>query len=162
MQLAPAAIVEAQLVTSENAVGLAPVRTGPLSSRSAVPGLDNVTICVALFTPTVVAAKTRDDGVMTSCGAAAAVPVPARVAACVGGVALSVTVSEALKLFDEGGVNVAEMLHDAPGASVVPQPLLSAKTVGFVPVRVTLEILSVAVPGFESTTTCPLLVVVAA
>src|ERR1700738_1054240 len=152
MQLAPAAIVEVQVVPSENAVGLAPERAGPLSSRSAVPGLDNVTICVALFVPTVVAAKTRDDRVMTSC----------RAAGGVGGVALSVTVSEALKLLAEGGVNVAEMLHDAPGASVVPQPLLNAKTGGFVPVRVTLEILSVAVPGFESTTTCPLLVAVAA
>jgi len=95
------------------------------------------------------------EGVRVICGPP---PVPVSAAAWVGGLALSVTVNEALKLFAEGGVNVVEMLHDAPGLSVTPQPLVNAKKVGLEPVRVTLEMFKVAVPGFDRTTTCVLLV----
>jgi hypothetical protein len=64
--------------------------------------------------------------------------------------ALSVTVSVPLKLAAEAGVKTTVMVQLPPAATEVPQLLLSGKSVGFAPVTLILEMLSVAVPGLES------------
>lgn len=57
------------------------------------------------------------------------------------------------------GVNVTEMVQVAPTARVAPQVVAVAKALLFEPVRAMLEMVSVAVPGLLSVTTCAELVV---
>ena len=79
-----------------------------------------------------------------------AVPVPVRVAVWGEPDALSATLSVAEKLVAEAGVKVTEILHVLLAARLLPQVLAEmAKSAVFVPVRVTLEIVSAAVPVLE-------------
>jgi hypothetical protein len=57
------------------------------------------------------------------------------------------------------GLKVTEILQLAPASSVVPQPLVSANALAPAPVIETAMLVSVAVPGFESSTTWTALVV---
>jgi hypothetical protein len=62
----------------------------------------------------------------------------------------------AVKFATAPGVNVTEMVHDASAARVSPHVVVSAKSVAFVPPIVMPEIVSVAVPVFDSVTVCAL------
>lgn len=88
-------------------------------------------------------------------------PVPLKLIVCVVGDALSVIVIVALRPLIAVGVNVAATTQLAVGASVptvrqsVPLPgVARAKSPTFVPPRITLVILRVAVPAFVSVTVC--------
>ena len=76
----------------------------------------------------------------------AAVPVPERLTVCGLPRALSVMLSEALRLPLAEGVNVTLIVQRAPPASDLPQVLVSAKLLPLVPVRARLVMLKAALP----------------
>ena len=69
------------------------------------------------------ATRPRVAGTNSICGDAV-LPVPVSVAVCGEPVALSATLSEALKLVAEAGVKLTEMLQLVPAASELPQALM--------------------------------------
>ena len=78
------------------------------------------------------------------------VPVPVNVDACGEPVALSATEIVAAKLVADAGVKVTEMEHVEEAARLVPQVLVSAKSVGLAPVTVMPVMLRAALPVLES------------
>jgi hypothetical protein len=74
-------------------------------------------------------------------------------------VALSATDSDALRAPVADGVKVTLIVQFAPAATLVPQLLVWAKLVGFVPVREMLVIVKAAVPVFDNVTGLAALVV---
>ena len=91
------------------------------------------------------------------------VPVPVSETVCGPPDALSVIVTEAVRLPVADGVNVTLMEQFAFTASVAllaGQVLVCAKSLAFVPVTAMLEIVRGAVPEFVSVTLCAELVVV--
>ena len=87
------------------------------------------------------------------------VPVPPSAMLCGEPVALSVTVSVALKLAAEAGVNVTEIVQLAPAASEAPQVLVWAKSATFVPETAMPVIAKAALPVLVSVALCAALVV---
>jgi len=88
------------------------------------------------------------------------VPVPVSVAVCGDPAALSTTESVAAKLAADAGVNVTEIVHVPSEASELPQVFAEmAKSAGLVPPRVTLVMVSVALPGLVSVMFCAVAVV---
>ena len=75
-----------------------------------------------------------------------ATPVPVRGTAWGLSLALSVTRIEALRVPPAVGLNVTLMLHEPDVPKLLGQSFVWAKSWGFVPAMVILEILSVAVP----------------
>ena len=69
-----------------------------------------------------------------------------RLTVCVAGLALSVMVKEPLRELPAVGVKVTLRVQLAPTATLEPQLLVSAKSPLFIPVMVTLVMLSVALP----------------
>ena len=114
-------------------------------------GLESITDCAADMAETEVLGKDRLLCIKTACGVT---PVPVRAIAGVETDALSVMRRFAENIASLNGSNTTEMTHEALAASVVPHVLVSAKLVGFAPVRVILEIVKVAVPEFESVMVC--------
>jgi hypothetical protein len=88
----------------------------------------------------------------------AAVPVPLSVAVCGVPLALSITLTDALKLAAEAGVNVTAIVQVDPAASVEAQVVVWAKSAVFVPMTLTPEMDRVAVPGFDNVNVCAALV----
>ena len=113
----------------------------------------SATVCAALVEPAL-AEKVSEVGERETAGAAAVVPVPLSATVCGEPVALSATESVAAKLAAEAGVKVTEMEQVAFAASELPQVLVWAKSVGFVPVIEIPEMVSAAVPVFLSVTVC--------
>lgn len=66
---------------------------------------------------------------------------------------LSVTLIAAAKFPVVPGLNVTERLQLFPAVSVAPQPFIKLNELGFAPARAMPLIFSVALPGFDSTTT---------
>jgi hypothetical protein len=89
----------------------------------------------------------------------AAVPVPLRVTLCGEPLALSATVSVAEYAEVEVGLNVTAIVQLAPAFSVVPQTVVSAKTLALVPPMTMLLILRAALPVFCRVMLCAALVV---
>jgi hypothetical protein len=83
-------------------------------------------------------------------GGVTAVPVPLNVVICGEPVALSATITVALKLAVDAGVKVTEMVHVALAASVAPHVVVSEKSLGFIPLIVMPEMFSVELLVFES------------
>jgi hypothetical protein len=83
-----------------------------------------------------------------------AVPVPERFTVWGLPLALSVIVSEAVRLPVAVGVNVTLIVQLPPAATELPQALVSAKSPGFVPVMVILEMLSEVLPVLERVALC--------
>jgi hypothetical protein len=82
------------------------------------------------------------------------------VATCGDPVALSTTVTVAVKLAADAGVKVTEIVQFPAAASELPQVFAEiAKSLGFAPPRVTLAMFSVALPGLESVMFCAVAVV---
>lgn len=119
----------------------------PVMVSGAVPGFESVIGNAVAAVPTSVFGNARGFGVSVACGA---VPVPAITADCGEPVALSATETTALRLPVAAGVNVTVIVHVAPTARELPQLLLWVKLLAFVPVTEMPEIVSAAVPGFES------------
>jgi len=139
--------------------GLAPVILMLLMVSVALPGSESTVVIEVDVLPTAVLEKERVVGVSTACGSGTAVPVPVRVAVCSDPVALSATFTVAAKVVADTGVKFTEMLQLAPTARVDAQPLVRPKSAALAPPSVTLVMLSVAVPEFDRTITCALLVV---
>lgn len=59
---------------------------------------------------------------------------------------MSLTESMAVSVPVEAGLNVTEMVQDAPAASVLPQVLVVVKAALLAPVRLIAEIVSAALP----------------
>ncbi len=140
-------------VFAEMAKSAAPVPVMPmlLIVNAAVPGLLSVTVCAAEVVLTPWLPKANEPGLRFTCGA---VPVPVSATVCGEPVTLSATDNVALKLAADAGVNVTEMVQLPAAASELPQVFAEmAKSAGFVPARVTLLIVSAAVPGLLSVTT---------
>lgn len=74
---------------------------------------------------------------------------PLSIAVCGVLAALSATEMVAEKLAALAGVRVTEMLQFAPAASVPPQVVVSAKSVGLAPVIVMPVMVRAALPGFD-------------
>jgi len=142
-----------QLLVSAKLLAPVPVMEIPVMVRAAVPGFESVMVCTAVVTPAGLV-KVRLVGARTACGVGAAVPVPVSVAVCGEPVAVSATAMDAEKVVAEAGVNVTEMVQVAEAASVVPQLLVSAKSVGLLPVIDMPEMARLALPGFESVMVC--------
>jgi hypothetical protein len=85
--------------------------------------------------------------------------VPVKATVCGLPVALSATDSDALRAPVADGVKVTLIMQFAPAATLVPQLLVCAKLVGFVPVREMLVIVKAAVPVFDNVTGLAALVV---
>jgi len=99
------------------------------------------------------AEKLREDGVSETAGVGAAVPVPVSATVCGEPAALSATETVAAKLVAEAGVKVTEMEQLAPAASVEPQALVCAKSLGLGPPMLMPLIFSTALPVFLSVAT---------
>src|ERR1035437_3699182 len=86
-------------------------------------------------------------------------PVPVRVTVCGDPAALSVMVTDALRLPAAVGVNVTEMLQLPPAATLAPQVLVCAKSPGFAPFKTMLLIRRAPDPVLLSVTDWAVLVV---
>jgi hypothetical protein len=99
--------------------------------------------------------KLSDDGVRDTTGVVeVVVPVPVMATVCGEPDALSPTESVAEKLVADAGVKVTEIEQLDPAASVLPQVLVSPKSVGFVPAIEMLSRVSADPPVFISVTVC--------
>ena len=76
----------------------------------------------------------------------AAVPVPERLTVCGLPLALSVRVTAAVRVPLAAGVKVTLMVQLAPAATLDPQLLVCAKSLGFVPMSARLEMLKAELP----------------
>jgi hypothetical protein len=159
VQFEPAARVEPQPLVIAKSAAFAPPSVIPVMFNTAVPGFESVVDMAVDVEFTVVLGNDRVVGESTACGVDAAIPVPVSDAVWGDPVALSLTLRTALKAAVDAGVKLTEMLQLDPAASEAPQELVSAKSPGSAPVRVTLAMTRAAVPEFESTTTCAPLVV---
>ncbi len=129
--------------------GLVPPRPMLLIVTAPAPVLASVIDWAVLVVPTGRLPNERDVGVRLT---DSAVPVPERLAVCGLFVALSVTVKVAVRVPEVAGVKVTLMVQLAPAARLVPQLLLCAKLLLFVPLRAMLVMLSAVLWGFDSVT----------
>ena len=150
----PAASVSPQVVVSAKSVGFAPPIVTPEIVSVAFPVLDNVSVCALDVTPWTTLPKLTVVGESVATGAGGTVPEPVSVAVCGEPVALSATETVAAKLAAKLGVNVTEIVHIAPAARDVPQVFVSAKSVGFAPPMEMPEMVSAALPVFDSVSIC--------
>jgi len=100
---------------------LVPVSARLVMLMAALPVLLRVAVCTALVVPTDWLPKTRLVGERPS---TAAVPVPERLTVCGLPLALSVTLTEAVRLPLAEGVKVTLMVQLAPAATELPHVLL--------------------------------------
>jgi hypothetical protein len=156
-QLAFATSELLQLLVCAKSVGFVPAIEIPEIVSAALPVFFSVTVCAAEVVPDT-AENVRELGDSEATGAAAVVPVPLKATVCGEPVALSATESVAVKLAADAGVNVTEIAQLALAASELPQVLVCAKSLGFVPAIEIPEIVSAALPVFFSVTTCAALV----
>jgi hypothetical protein len=155
---APVASVSPQVLVSAKSIALVPVIEMPEMFSTALPVFDSFSVCAVVVAPITVLPKLSVVGASVAAGAGGIVPEPLKAAVCGDPVALSATETVAAKLAAELGVNVTEIVQDAPAASVAPQVLVSAKSLGFVPPIVMPEMFSTALPVFDSVSGCALVV----
>jgi uncharacterized protein YybS (DUF2232 family) len=89
----------------------------------------------------------------------ATVPVPDRLTACGLPVALSAMLTEAVSALAREGLKVTLIVQVPPAATELPQVLVWAKSLAFVPAIPTLVMVNVALPPFVRVTLCAVLVV---
>jgi len=153
VQVEEAARVVPQVVVSAKSEGLAPPSTMALMVRLALPMLERVRVWVSAVVPTLVVGNASAEGDREAMGTGAAVPVPLRATVWMEVAALSMRLSDAVRVVAESGVNVIAIAQDDREASIAPQVLVvMAKSVELTPAIEMALILSVAVPGFESVT----------
>lgn len=146
VQLAPAAREVPQASDCEKS----PLVEKPVRVNAAVPVLVRITSCAVLLVPTFWLAKLRLAGDNFAAGA---VPVPVSPTVCsllAVPPLLSVIVSAPLRLPVAAGAKVTLIAQLAPGATEVPQVLVSAKSAALVPFTAIPPMLSVPAPVFES------------
>ena len=127
----------------------------------ALPVLLRVRVCAALVVPTDRLPKLRLVAERLATGAAA-VPVPERLTACGLPLALSVMLTEALRVPEAEGVKVTLIVQLAPVVSELPHVLVCAKSPALVPVTAMVVMLKVALPVLLRVTVRAALVVLTA
>jgi len=142
-QLAPAATLVPQLLLCAKSLGFVPPSPMLLTLNAALPVLLKVMVCEELATPTGWFPKLRLVGDRLTTGL---VPVPERATACGLPEALSVIAIDAVSALATEGVKITPIAQFAPAATLVPQLLLCAKSLGFVPVSPMLLTLRAALP----------------
>lgn len=146
-----------QVVVSEKSPGLVPVMLTPLMVKLAVPLLVTVILVAELVVPTFWLEKVTLAGLKFICPA---VPVPLNPTDCGLAGPLSARDIAADSAATREGVNVTEIVQLPPAETELPQVLaLRAKSMAFVPVRVTPVKFKVALPVFVSVTDWAALVV---
>ena len=124
--------------------------------KAALPVLLRVRVWAALVVPTDWLAKVRLVGERLTTAAA---PVPERLTVCGLPLALSVMLTEAVRLPLAEGLNVTLIVQLLPAATELPHVLVWAKSLALTPVSARLVMFSVVPPLFVSVTAWALLVV---
>ena len=122
---------------------MGPVKARLVMLKAALPVLLRVTVCAVLVIPTGWLPKAR---LLAERLTTTAVPVPERLTDCGLPLALSVMLTEAVRLPLAAGVNVTLMVQLAPAATELPHVLVWAKSLALVPVKARLVMLKAAVP----------------
>jgi len=150
VQLAPAATAVPQVFIAAKS----PETAIEVIETATVPEFERVTVCAALVAPVGSEVNVRLVGERFTDveGVVCAVPVPDNATLCGELDALSVRETEALMAPEADGANVIWMVHDAPLASVEPQPLDIWKAELLAPVSATAVMFSVAPPELVSVT----------
>ena len=145
VQVPPAATAGLQVSTSVKSPASAPVKAMLEMLKLAPPVLLSVTTCEELTMST--ASFPKDRVVGESLAAALALPpVPERLTLCGLPVALSVTVTAAVRVPAAAGLKVTLIVQLAPAATLDPQLLVSAKSLALVPETAMLVTLRAALP----------------
>jgi hypothetical protein len=149
--------LEVEHVVPDATVAKGPVTLIAVKVRLAPPLLVSVTVCEGLVVPIGSDGKVGAADKLTTGPA----PVPLKLTVCGLLLALSVKLSEALRLPVADGVNVTLTVQVLLGATAAPVQVsaLLAKSLGFVPLIVTAEMLSAALPVLLMVTGCDALVV---
>jgi len=149
--------LEVEHVVPDATVAKGPVTLIAVKVRLAPPVLVSVTVCEGLVVPIGSDGKVGGADKLTTGPA----PVPLKLTVCGLLLALSVKLSEALRLPVADGVNVTLTVQVLLGATAAPVQVsaLLAKSLGFVPLIVTAEMLSAALPVLLMVTGCDALVV---
>jgi hypothetical protein len=143
VQLPPAATLVPQLLLCEKSLGFAPASARPVMLSAALPVLLRVMVWEGLTTPTGSFPKLRLLGERPTPGLA---PVPDRAIVCGLPLALSATLTAAVKEPLAAGVKVTLIVQLPPAATLAPQLLLCAKSLGFAPVSAIPLILKAPLP----------------
>lgn len=155
VQLPPAPTPLPQLFVWAKSPAFAPLSAILDIFREVLPVFVRVTLCAALVVPVLSWVNVRLLGARPTTGWS---PVPLRLIVCGLPLALSLMVSEALRDPAAAGVNVTLMVQLVSAPTLLPQLLDCAKSPEFVPLRAMLDMLSDALPVFESVTICGALV----
>jgi hypothetical protein len=122
-----------------------------LTLNEAFPVLVTVTVCAALVVPTFWLVKVRLEEERLKPGP---VPVPVRLTVWGLPAALSITLTEAVKLPTAAGVNVTLMVQLPLAATELPHVLVCAKSLGLAPVSPMLLMVRAAVPVLVRVMVC--------
>jgi len=149
--------LEVEHVVPDAAVAKGPVTLIAVRVRLAPPVLVSVTVCEGLVVPIGSDGKVGGADKLTT----GPVPVPLKPTVCGLPLALSAKLSEALRVPVADGVNVTLTVQVLLGVTVAPVQVsaLLAKSLAFVPLIVTVETLSAALPVLLRVTVCDALVV---
>ena len=153
VQLAAAAREAPQVCVWEKSPALVPVMAIVVMVNAVVPTFVRVTVFAALVTPVATVPKLKLTG-----ASLAVVPVPLRAAVCGLPVALSATLTDALRAPTAAGANFTLMVHVAAAASEAPHVCVWEKSAAFVPAIVIDVMVIAAVPVFLSVNTFAALV----
>jgi hypothetical protein len=141
----PAATDEPQVLVSVKSAESAPAKAMLVMLKAALPVLFRVTVCGELTVSTDSFPNARLEGESLAV-APVLVPVPERLTVWGLPVAVSVKVTAAVRVPVTAGVKVTLLVQLPPAATLDPQLLLWAKSLGFVPESAMLEILKAALP----------------
>ena len=158
VQFVPAATELPQVLVWEKSPAFVPVIVMPEMVSAALPVLVRVTVCAVLLVPDIWAGKvSEEDDKLTM----APIPFPLRLTDCGLSLALSVKVSEALRLPMADGVNVTLTVQVPLGVMVAPEQVsaLLAKSPAFVPLMATVEMVRSSVPLLVIVSCCAALAV---
>jgi hypothetical protein len=156
VQLLLAATEPAHVVVSAKSPGLAPVNAMLLMARGAFPVFCSVKVWGPLVVPRFWLLNVR--GVVGTL-ATGALPVPMRFTVCGLPWALSAMLTAAVRLPMAAGVNVTLIVQLPFTATVLPQVLVTVKSLGFAPVVPMLVMVKLTFPVLVRVTDCAALVV---
>lgn len=143
MQFVPAANDAVQVLVEAKSPVFAPDSEMLLIVNAALPVLLRVTDCGALVDPRFCPLKEMVEALKLATGL---VPVPVSVTVCGLPEALSLIVTEAVRLPGAMGANATLMVQLPPAATEAPQVFVAGKSPGFAPVTPKLDMVSVALP----------------
>ena len=145
VQLALAATELPHVLVWTKSLALVPVSARLVMLKAALPVLLRVRVWAALVVPTDWLAKVRLVGERLATPAVPA-PVPERLTVCGLPLALSVMLTEAVRLPLAEGLNVTLIVQLALAATELPQVLVWAKSLALVPASARLVMLKAALP----------------